>query len=53
MKKFKWFTLMASGAVLMQFSACATDLTFYLVQALATQVVSALLTGVAAGTGTA
>jgi hypothetical protein len=49
MKAWKWTTLVLSGGVLLQFSACASDFGYYVMQALATQIVTALAS---AATGT-
>lgn len=49
MKAWKWIALSGAGALLLQAGACATDLAYYVMQAIATQLVSAALTA-AAGT---
>jgi hypothetical protein len=48
MKKWKWIALVLSGGVLLQTSTCS-DFGYYLMQALATQVVTLILN---AATGT-
>ena len=50
MKARKWIALALAGGFLLQLGACATDLGYYLLQALATQIASAALT---AATGAA
>jgi hypothetical protein len=50
MKAWKWTALALAGGVLLQLGACATDLGYYLLQALATQLATAALT---AATGAA
>jgi hypothetical protein len=49
MRRWKWIALAASGGMLLQVGSCATDFLYYVLQALATQFASALVTG-AAGT---
>ena len=44
MKAWKWTALAVSGGVLLQFSACATDFAYYILQAAATQVAAGLIT---------
>ncbi len=51
MKKWKWAALALSGGVLLQTSTCS-DFGYYLMQALATQLVTAVLNA-ATGTATA
>ncbi len=48
MKKWKWAALMLSGGMLLQTSTCS-DFGYYLMQALATQIVTVILN---AATGT-
>lgn len=51
MKKWKWAALALSGGVLLQASACS-DFAYYLMQAFATQLATAILNA-ATGTTTA
>jgi hypothetical protein len=43
MKVWKWAALTLSGGVLLQYNTCSTDFAYYIMQALATQIVTALL----------
>jgi hypothetical protein len=43
MKTWKWMALVASGAVLLQLSACVTDLALSMLQSAVTQVMGAAL----------
>jgi len=54
MKAWKWMALVASGAVLMQLSACITDMALSMLQSAVTQVMGAALQQLlAAARGTA
>ncbi len=48
MKAWKWTALVLTGGVLLQLNTCAVDLAYYVMQALATQVVSQMLTSATA-----
>ncbi len=49
MKAWKATALFVSGGLLLQLGSCATDFMYYLMQALATQLVSGLLNAAAGG----
>ena len=43
MRAWKWTALTISGGVLLQLSACASDFGYYVMQTLATQLISGIL----------
>lgn len=47
MKKWKYAMLALSGGVLLQAGSCATDFGYLIMQALATQIAAALVSGAA------
>lgn len=50
MKAWKWTALALSGGVLLQLSTCASDFGYYVMQALATQIVTGIVSATAGGT---
>ncbi|MBP7748161.1 MAG: hypothetical protein KA383_18765 [Phycisphaerae bacterium] len=49
MRKWKWIALTLAGGTLLQLSACASDLGYYVLQLVATQIVSALVNSATTG----
>lgn len=50
MRKWKWVALVATGGMLLQFQTCLVDLTYTILQAAATQLLTNLVTGAATTT---